>query len=351
MVRSRRFGLAAAMAAVAVAVLSGCAPPPTGGPVPVLIEVNPNLVDPGLPSDPSAPNFSAAPLSTVAARNRLVVLFNGTDSIPRTMGAVARALASDGYHVIGLRYDVALGMMNACPPNSTPPTDPQCHRWLRSEVLWGSGVAPGDGSAGFDHPMVNVTATTSVMNRLLAYVDYLASVRQAEGWSQFQQRSGGVCAATHPIYGDCDLNWGSMVAIGHGQGAGMALYLGKFHALDRVGMLSGSHDSFGIVGSYQPAAWLSEPTATPTSRLAHFLHGEDPNLLRQRAVATAIGSTDPEVDTGQVARPYANSRRLLTIVQPTCLTNPDWAYGATIEGICSPKDVHVNVWRYLAGGS
>jgi hypothetical protein len=339
-----------ALTALALATLSACAPAPIGGITSSnLRPVDPKLTDPALPSEPSAPNVSLPPAAGSAIKNRLVVMLHGTASVPTSTTRVIRALAADGYHVIGLRYEATVGTLDACPPNSAA-ADLECHRRFRSETVFGAGLAPS--APGYDHPSISVTASTSLVSRLLAYVEYLGGVHPAEDWRQYQRRSAvGDCTSVNLIYDQCDLRWSSIVAMGHSNGAGVALYLGKSFKLDRVAMLSGSYDAFGQNGSFIPAPWLSEPFATPRSDIAQFVHNLDSNVSRQRAVGDAVGLNDAEVNVATTARPYNGSRRLVTTVQPECSTNPTWAHSATIEGSCTPAGVHVEAWKYLASGS
>jgi hypothetical protein len=338
------------VALVALATLSACAPPPSGAVASASLRpVDPNLTDPALPSEPSATNVSLPPAAGSAVKNRLVVMLHGTASVPASTSRVVRALAADGYHVIGLRYEAAVGTLEACPPNAAA-ADIECHRRFRSETVFGAGLAPT--GPGYDHPSINVTASTSLTSRLLAYVEYLGGVHPTEDWRQFQLRdTEGDCSSTNASYGWCNLQWGSIVSMGHSHGAGVALYLGKFFELDRVGMLSGGYDAFGQTGSFIPAPWLSEPFATPRSEIAQFVHAQDSNVNRQRAVGDAVGLNDAEVNVTTTARPYNGSRRLITTVQPECSTNPTWAHSSTIEGSCTPAGVHVEAWKYLASGS
>jgi pimeloyl-ACP methyl ester carboxylesterase len=347
--RHRRLYVSLAVAAV-VAFVASCTPPPTSGSTATLRLIDPYLVDQRLPSDPNNPQFSAVP--TGAARGRLAVLFNGTGANPQSLARVGKELAADGFHVIGLRYESSLGTLDAC-PNSAVTTDPECHRKLRSEVTHGAGVGALPGEPGYDHPLVAVTSTTSAMNRLLTYVDYLASVRQEEGWEQYQRRNrNGDCVAVNTTYDSCDLAWTSVTVMGHSQGAGVALYLAKHRNMGRVAMLSGPYDAFGSTGTFTAAPWLSESFATSRSRMAAFVHVNDSNVARQRFVAASIGLTDAEVDVTLSPRPYGSSRRLATSVQTDC-TNPlaGWAHNATVEGTCTPSGVHLQAWQYLATGS
>jgi hypothetical protein len=346
---ARRSIAAAACVVLTAALLGACTPAPASAGAP-LDRVDPALTDPDLPSEPGHPQFSIPP--GAPAKNRLVVLFHGTGGTPTSLTKVGRALAADGHHVVSLRYEASVGTLDAC-PSSVVLLDPDCHRRLRSEVVFGAGVGPTPTTQGYDHLMANVTATTSIVNRLLAYVDYLAVNRPGQGWEQFQHRNGqGECSAQNPTHERCELRWDQLVAMGYSQGAGVALYLGKFLTLDRVGMLAGSFDAFGSAGSYVAAPWLSEPFATDKARISVLIHPQDAHAGRQRTVAGAVGLTDAEVDVTKVAAPYGNSRRLITTAQPQCVNpEPTWAHTAPVGGGCTIEGLHDRSWAYMAGGS
>jgi hypothetical protein len=347
--RASRFA-AVAVAAVAMVVLTGCPPqPPSSGSDPRLDMVDPQVTDPALPSEPDAQQFSVRPSGT--GRQRLVVLFNGTGSIPSSMGRVGRSLAAEGFHVIGLRYESGVGTLDAC-PNSMVLLDPECHRRLRSEVVFGANVPAAPEEVGYDHLMLDVDEHTAVMNRLLAYVEYLATNRPGEGWDNYLMTDGdGTCVQVDPVNGRCHLDWANVVGLGYSQGAGVALYLSKYVELDRLGMISGSFDAFGVGDQYVPAPWLSEPFATDNADMAVLIHTEESHAGRQRAVAQAVGLDDVEVDVTTAAPPYWGSRRLVTSEQPTCPFPPaDWSHTAAVGNSCTPQDHHVPAWTYLAGG-
>lgn len=338
--------------ALSLVVLAGaCQPDPVGsGSSPRLDNIDPNLTDPDIPSDTARPQFSIRP--STSPRNRLAVLFNGTGGSPSSLTTLARSLAADGYHVIGLRYESSLGTLDACPPTSVV-LDPDCHRRLRSEVVYGQNVPPTPNDPGQNHPMASVTAATSVMNRLLAFVQYLKATFPEAGWGQYQVLDGAAaCGRTNTVYGQCDLDWDQIVTMGFSQGAGVALYLGKHRELDRIGLLSGPFDAFGSSPNYVPAGWLGEPFATDNDDIAALLHPEDAHVGRQRAALTALGLTEAEVDVTLVDPPYWNSRRLVTTAEPQCpFPDPLWAHNATVGGGCTQTGLHADAWRYLVGGS
>lgn len=279
--------------------------------------VQPSLTDPALPDDPLEPNLWIAPKGT--PKGKLAVLFNGTGAGPSVLTNLGTTLADDGFHVVILRYESAVGTQAAC-PDSVAATFPDCHRAFRGEVVFGSAVA--------NHPAVSVDTARSVRNRLDAMVSYLAGRYPLDGW---------------------DLDWSDRVLVGHSQGAGVALYLSKFFAVERVVLLSGTYDVFGSIPTVAP--WITEGGfATPSSRIGWFAHLSDPGLPLQRAVAQAVGVTGSEVAVASGA-PYGGSRRLVTSAQPGCPFDSSPTHNSTATNLCSSSALHPPAWRYLASGS
>lgn len=334
---------------VAAIVLVSCAPPPGSGVAGPAVQwsVNPKATDPAIADDPSAPHVAYAPTTT--ARGRLVVFLHGTGSSPQAYTEVAKALQADGYHVIALRYRATVGTQAAC-PDSAASSDPDCHRAFRSEVVYGQGVADPDGGA-YDHPAVTVSAANSVTNRLLKLVEYLRTLAPLSGWEQFQQRTGGDCDLEDPTYGACDLRWDHVAAMGHSQGAGVALYLAKHHPLDRVGMLSGTYEAFHLGGgSYQPAEWIAEGGLdVPAARIGALVHTADYGIGYFRAVQDTLGVAGPETSVTSSSPPYGGSGRLVTSASSTCPWESVPSHLSTAVDACTPNGLYDAAWRHLAG--
>lgn len=189
------------------------------------------------------------------------------------------------------------------------------------------------------------------MNRLLKLVEYLATVAPASGWGSFQQRSAGTCEAFNATYGACDLVWPDVVTMGHSQGSGVALYLGKFFPLSKVALLSGSYDAFERTdGTYVVAPWITEGgMGVANSDIGTFIHTSDYGQDRFRAVADAALMTGPEVSVQSASPPYGGSRRLITSLEHTCPFDGAPNHDSTGVDVCVPNGAYDAVWRYLAG--
>lgn len=330
---------------------AACTQPPSGGggstgPA-TSWTINPKTTDAAIANDATYSHLAFAP--TGPARNKLVVILHGTGSNPQAHFELAGALRTDGYHVIVLRYSAAVGTLSAC-PDANAVVDPDCHRGFRSETVFGGGVADPGGNA-HDNGVVAISAANSVMNRLLKVVDYLNTIAPASGWGNFQQRSGPVCDSPNTTYGACNLNWSDVVAMGHSQGAGVALYLGKFFPLAKVGMLSGSYDAYDLGGgNYSVAPWITEAgLAVANADIGTLLHTNDCGLNLFRAVENSLGVTGSEVMVTAAVPPYGGSRRLVTSLASTCPWDPTPGHNSTAVDLCSPDGAYVPAWRYLAG--
>lgn len=335
--------------AVLVILSTSCAPPSSGGGSGTggIRTWNPAVTDPAITSDPIDLSFSKIPAGT--PRGQLAVLLAGTGAGPLAHTKLAQRLSAQGFHVIGLSYPSGVGTYDACPA-SIEATFPDCHRALRGELAFGENVA---GPAGpQDHPSLSVDAANSLTNRLIKQLDHLRALYPTEGWDQFQSTSGGSCTQVDATYGGCELDWSTMVLMGHSQGAGLSLFLSKYHAVARVGMLAGTADVFVPVGGpISVAPWITEGGfATDSSDIASLIHTNDPARGDHRAVASALGLTGPETDVDTTARPFAGATRLSTSIVPACFFGDSPAHSAVATDLCATPGVYP-AWEYLATGA
>ena len=311
--------------------------------------VDPRLTDPGLASELIFQNITQAPSGTL--RNKLVLVYHGTGANPQAHTELVNALATDGYHVAAVRYNAVLSATGGC-PDVTQADDPDCHQNLRSETVFGQGVADPEGHA-FDHELLNITRTSSAMNRTLKLVNYMATTYPAEGWGQYLVRdANGNCASFNATYDTCNLDWTKVVLVGHSQGGSVALYMSSFYPVNRVGMLSGAYDAWDNGnGTLTTANWVvARKAKIPTARVIEFVHTKDVGLTRIRAVEKTLGLSGTEVNVASAARPWGYSQRLITTITPTCPLDASQAHNATAQDLCAPDGQFVPVWRYVAGG-
>jgi len=337
--------LAVAIAAVA---LTGCPTQPSGGGgggAPGF-QVDPCVTGPGIACDAGAPHEVGLPVGI--PNGRLVVFFHGSGASPQSYGAIRGTLQSAGSSVLMLRYKGATGTGVAC-PWSVATTDPDCHRKFRGESVYGEGVADPAGQS-YDSPAVSISGADSVANRLLRVVDWVVTNKPTFGWDAFQQRDGtGVCTS-YSSYGPCDLDWSKVALTGHSLGAGIALYLSKFHPVARVGMISGPFDEFGPAITVAP--WISEGGfATPATAMYGLQHVGENNVPYTEAAWSAVGLSGPAASVDGVSAPYGGSHQLTTAVNPTCPFDSVQKHNSTAQDLCTPGSPPslAPAWRFLSG--
>jgi hypothetical protein len=334
------------MITMVMAVATACPPPPTSGTTSWVVD--PASTDSQIASDTQSPHLAFAPTSV--AVGRLVVVLGGTGATTANYSELTRAMRAAGHHVIVLRYSNNRGTASAC-PDSGALVAPDSFRTFRSEVVFGASVPDPFGQA-YDHPTASVSASSSVMNRLLKLLDRLAVIAPTAGWERFQLASGGACDQADPTYGACAIDWSTVTVVGHSQGAGVGLYLSKFFPLHRLVMLSGSVDAHRLEdGSFVPASWITEaPLAIAPSQVSTFMHTSDQSLGRLRAVADAVGVPGSEVNVASSAPPYGGSRRLVTSVPATCPFDSSQSHNSTAVDFCTPDGAYVAAWTTMATG-
>lgn len=306
--------------------------------------VDPSAADPATQSDPGL-GVNKVYSPTTTSRNALAIVMHGTSSVPAAHDSVASALRSDGYHVILLRYSATLGTQGACPDTAVL-TDPDCHRVFRHETTFGAGVADPDGIAR-DHVTANVSSANSVINRVLKLVDYMATTFPTSGFEQFQQKTGGTCDVMNTTYGACELDWSKVAAMGHSQGAGVALYMAKFYSLRASALFSGTYDAWLDSGAATAAPWTGEADFdTPAGSIRTLMHTNDYGAARVRAVADAVGVPVPEVSA--TVTPFT-SNRLVTSLTPQCPWDGAPGHNSTSVDGCVPGGSYYDAWRFMAG--
>jgi len=339
---------------VAMLAVAACTTSPSGGSGsgtggPGQRSVDPRLTDPSLPAELLFTNIAQSASGTV--RNKLALVFHGTSANPQAHTELINALAGDGYHVAAVRYNAVLSATGGC-PDVTQADDPDCHQNLRAETVFGQNVADPEGHA-FDHQLLNITRTSSAMNRTLKLVNYLAATYPTEGWAQYLAHdANGNCTSFSTTYGTCDLDWTKVVLMGHSQGGSVALYMSSFYPVGRVGMLSGAYDAWDNGdGTLTAANWVvARKAKIPVGKVVEFVHTRDVGLARIRTVEKTLGITGPEKNVLTSARPWNYSQSLVTTITPTCPLDSSQAHNATAQDLCAPDGQFVPVWRYVAGG-
>jgi hypothetical protein len=166
----------------------------------------------------------------------LAIFLPGTHGRPKNALALLQTIAGQGYRVIGLSYDDEPSLSQVCPRQP----DPACSARFRDMRTFGRGPAPVD-----NPPAEAIDA------RLTALLKYLAREHPNENWAEY-------------LTSDGQPQWSKILVSGLSQGAGMAAFIAKSHAVYRVVLFSSPWDITGR--DRHPAPWLSQPSATPPER-------------------------------------------------------------------------------------
>jgi len=231
--------------------------------------------------------------SAAPPRQRLAVFLPGTGANPSQYPAYLQHGATRGYHVIGLRYPNAETISALCNGSAG---DAACTGRAREEIITGTDLSP----------LVAVGRADAIEQRLADLLHYLHAHRPADGWGQYLRADGSVA-------------WNLVLVSGHSQGGGHAAYIGKLHAVQRVGMYSSPSDYVDSANAY-PAWFTMAGAPTSADRYYGYIHTPDPiaNTQRTQQVLDAWGSAALFGMAGSIvnvenhAPPYGNSHRLVT---------------------------------------
>ncbi len=197
-------------------------------------EIQPSNLDSGVHNFDS-PNL-VLPGTTVKGAP-LVLFLTGAGGKPTSARDFLKFLNSQGYPVIALEYDDEPAVALTCPAN--PDQDcSEAFRRMRFDMADGPGTSP-----------VTNPPNETIVARLTNLLRYLTQNKPGEGWDYY-------------LDGD-NIRWDRIVVSGVSQGAGMAAYIARHHAVARAVLFSSPHDT---TADHVPAPWLSLPSATPMDR-------------------------------------------------------------------------------------
>ncbi|MFN8850822.1 MAG: BPSS1187 family protein [Inhella sp.] len=307
------------------------APTPVPAPAPtpsVEREVLPSLTDAGIRTA-LEPHRVRAPSPGTTAKGRLLVFLPGTGATPALYRAILRVGADRGYHAIGLNYPNADAVGVLC-LNSL---DADCHGKVRNEVI--NGV---DSS-----PLVTVTPTESLLNRLTQLLRWLNTQAPGEGWGGFLLPGGA-------------LDWSRITVAGHSQGGGHAAWLAQQFLVQRAVYFASPADWDSR--NDRPAAWvLRGAMATPSARQWGIIHEDDPLVPVNTATRlwSALGLPGAPTRVDGLPAPWGGSQQLLTRLPPAPVVgNASPAYhGAPVADAATPVSadgtlLYAPVWIALA---
>ena len=236
-------------------------------------------------------------------RHELLLWLTGTGGSGRTAEGFVNLAAELGYHVISLAYPDEI-------PASTCDGDPDPNAFerFRMAIIQGGNAKMQGGRALF-----NVDPPESIENRLLKLLVRLQNLRPREQWGQFLDSNGGI-------------KWDSIAVAGQSQGGGHAALIGIKVRVERVLCFGSPKDYSRRLN--MPAAWYSEPSATPKDRFFAFNHVQDVKgctpqelyLNLQTLLGPAFG-TPARVDSEPY--PYHHARVLYTAYPVVTITSVD----------------------------
>jgi hypothetical protein len=185
---------------------------------------------------------------------QLLVFLPGTKGVPPGPRNFLVAAADAGYRVISLDYNDDVSVAVYCPKRPNP----ECSGVFRRMRIFGTGTL-GDAS-------VDNSPEEAIVNRLVKLVAYLDRLHPGEGWGGFldtSQNGGGRPA------------WGRIAVSGQSQGAGMAAFIAKEHAVARVILFSSPWDYVERGQGRELAPWIAGASRTPAARWFGGYHARE----------------------------------------------------------------------------
>jgi S-formylglutathione hydrolase FrmB len=263
----------------------------------------------------------------VAPVGRLLVFLPGTGAVPQNYQLILAQAALAGYHAIGLTYPNAQAVGVLCAAQAV-----SCYGATRLEILTGESASS----------VVDVARSNSIENRLVKLLAFMQTAEPAGNWRQF-------------LNTDSTMAWSQVAVSGHSQGGGHALFIAQRHAVYRGSTYASAGDL--LPNSATPAPWVTQPYATPTSRLAGFISTADELVAPTPTLATwaSIGLAGAAVNVDVIPAPYGTGQRFVTSAAPA---NPLVAIGpnhnVVVVDANTPKvgpsstPVFAAVWRAVS---
>lgn len=177
-------------------------------------------------------------------KHKLIFMITGTGTTPNYARKMDSCYAEMGYKIISIDYQNQINSI-AC-KNSI---DSTMFDRFRQEMVTGKPVSE----------IINVNQKNSILNRFQKFLEYLSANDPEGKWSEYL------------INGQPD--WKNIIVAGHSQGSGIAAYISKLYAVNRVLLFSGPQDFSGLYN--RPAPWLSIKGKTHPSRYFSFLNQHD----------------------------------------------------------------------------
>ncbi|MEM1166556.1 MAG: hypothetical protein AAGI30_09740 [Planctomycetota bacterium] len=182
---------------------------------------------------------------SVDGHGLLFLWFPGSGAAPAQYTELTIRSGERGYDALALTYP-SWPPVNDITTNSQDPGLPEA---IRRERLFGEDLFPD----------FEVDEANSIVNRTVKVLESLAAAHPDEGWGDYLTPTGG-------------LRWSRIVAGGHSQGAGHAVFLTKQFPLAGAFIFAGPGDFVQGLGT---APWVFWDQVTPPERIFAFTHVDD----------------------------------------------------------------------------
>jgi hypothetical protein len=259
------------------------------------------------------------PPAAAQRAHRLFLYIVGSGISETTAQEISYEGARRGYHVIVIAYRNYEAVVPLCARS----VDHECTAKIRGEILTGEDLTP----------LVTVAPQDALEPRLQKLLVYLRTTYPTEGWGDF-------------LHGDA-VDWSTITAAGHSQGAGHVALLAKRHALARAVMISGVAD---VTFTGKPAPWLARPNLTPVDRQYGFGNVDDATVPMPVADASwqTIGLIGPLTSVDGKTPDFGGSHRLSTAVRPKgANVHVGMVDDDTLARRRDGTPVHAPVWDFL----
>jgi hypothetical protein len=252
-------------------------------------------------------------------RHEMLLFLPGTYGDKQGAEEFLETAANLGYHCVELMYPNDVSAAEMCADNPVAGS----FESFRMAIIQGGRMSQ----------YLTVDKIDSIENRLGKLLLFLQQQRPKENWGQFL--NGG------------EIAWERIVVAGQSQGGGHAALIAVKYHVARVIMFGAPKDYSRALR--QPAAWYSEPKATPISCFFAINHQQDyqgcsfPQLL-ENLQALGLDRLGAPVDVDQASPPYNHSHILVTNYPGTFVPSKTAHITALAD---KNKSVFRKAWIYM----
>jgi hypothetical protein len=268
-----------------------------------------DLTDSAITYQPLASHGFLRCLPGRTCHQTLFVFLHGTGESALQYNKIATVMNNADYRVISLAYEAPTTVDSICASQSH-----SCFNQVRSDRVLGA-----TGSSYVS------SVPDGIRNRLYKALVYLHTAMPNEGWSDFYTASTSTLRLDRMIVG------------GQSQGAGMAAWIGKQWAVQRVCMFGGPWDMYqGAAATWMSTAYTAGVN-TPSTEFYGFSHKDDGgtngiNTLSTQWQTLGMGSGSP---VAWNASPLQKLTSASTDTDTACVNNP---HGCAVHDWDTPVD-------------